>query len=282
MNGDAAAMGANPMLIEKAPGLLRRGLFFIGTAPFGALRALLRATGAAVTVAALAVNPSTWHRTVRAELVRQIFLIGVGGLPSVMFTGLLVGLVMVTQVVYWLSLAGETGAIGGFVVPVLVGSTAPVLVGILVIGRSGMLMLTEIGNMQARGQLHMLNARGIAPFVYVLVPRVVATTVSLFCLSMAFIIVALIGGFVAGNAAGLSTLGFAEFIKEVLGAMGPADYAILPVKTMLIGFLIAVIACLTGLEAEASAESVRRLLPRCFVRSMLATLIVSITLSVLF
>lgn len=249
--------------------------------PLEALRGLLGTTGCVLRLVWLALIPSTWDRTVRAVLARQILAIGVRGLPAAMFTGLLVGLVMVSQVVYWFSFAGETGAIGDFVVLTLVRNTAPVLVGVLVIGRSGMLMMSEVGNMQARGQLHMLNARGVEPFIYVIVPRVVAAAISVFCLTVAFIAVALIGGFVFSSAVGLATLGFVDFMQEVLGAMGPIDVLMLPLKTMLIGFLIGVIACLTGLEADTRSGSVRELLPYCFVRSILATLVAAAALAVL-
>lgn len=250
------------------------------SSPLEALYGLLRSTGCAVMVVQLAVKPSTWRRTVRAVLARQVFAIGVKGLFSVMVTGLLVGVVVVAQVLYWFSFAGETDAIGDFVAWTLVRNTTPILVGLLVIGRSGMLMMTEVGNMQARGQLHMLNARGIEPFIYVVVPRVVAAAISVFCLSVAFITVALFSGFVYSNAAGVVSLGFPEFTEMVLGALGPLDAVMLPVKTLLIGFLIGLIACLTALEADATPGSVRELLPHCFVRSMLATLITVVSLSV--
>jgi phospholipid/cholesterol/gamma-HCH transport system permease protein len=237
-----------------------------------------RVTGAiSIGVAVLwqACRPVTWRRTVRAEFVRHCVQVMLHGLPSILITGLLIGLAMVNQVLYWLRLAGQEGLIGEFLVLGLVREIAPVLVGMLVLGRSGSMMMVELGAMQASGQVHRLDAQGIDPFLYLVIPRVLATMLGVFCLSMAFLVVTLATGLVAANILGLTNLTLLDFLEEVLTAMGPKEYVLVPLKTLAIGFAIGLISCTTGLAVGRAVPEVSALLPRGFVKAVLATLLIS-------
>jgi phospholipid/cholesterol/gamma-HCH transport system permease protein len=197
------------------------------------------------------------------------------GLPSIIATALLIGLAMVNQVLYWLQLAGQEGSIGEFLVLALVREIAPVLVGMIVIGRSGSMMMVELGAMRLGGQVHLLDAQGIDPFLYLVVPRVLATALGVFCLSMVFLIVSLAAGLVAANALALTSLTFLDFLAEVLTALGPTDYALVPLKTLAIGFAIGLISCTTGLAVGRAVTEVSTLLPQGFVKAILVIFLIS-------
>jgi phospholipid/cholesterol/gamma-HCH transport system permease protein len=197
------------------------------------------------------------------------------GLPSIIATALLIGLAMVNQVLYWLQLAGQEGSIGEFLVLALVREIAPVLVGMIVIGRSGSMMMVELGAMRLGGQVHLLDAQGIDPFLYLVVPRVLATALGVFCLSMVFLLVSLAAGLVAANALALTSLTFLDFLAEVLTALGPRDYALVPLKTLAIGFAIGLISCTTGLAVGRVVTEVPALLPQGFVKAILVIFLIS-------
>jgi phospholipid/cholesterol/gamma-HCH transport system permease protein len=145
----------------------------------------------------------------------------------------------------------------------------------LVIGRSGSMMMVELGTMRTGGQVHFLDAQGIDPFLYLVIPRVLATALGVFCLSIVFLVVALATGLVAANTLGLTNLMLLDFIEEVLTAMGPREYALVPLKTLAIGFAIGLISCTTGLAVGRAMPEVAALLPRGFVKAVLATLLIS-------
>jgi phospholipid/cholesterol/gamma-HCH transport system permease protein len=250
------------------PGLI--GAWLIATG-----RRVIAASSIAVAVLVQACRPVTWRRTVRAELVRNCVQVALYGLPSIIITGVLVGLAMVNQVLYWLRLAGQEGLIGAFLVLGLVRGITPVLVGMIVIGRSGSTMMVELGAMRASGQVHLLDAQGIDPFLYLVIPRVLATALSMFCLSMVFLAVALTTGLVAANALGVTSLTLLDFFNAVLAAMGPKECVLLPLKTLTIGFAIGLISCTTGLAIGRAVPEVSTLLPGGFVRAVLATLLIS-------
>ena len=228
-----------------------------------------------------ASRPLTWRRTVQAEFWRHGAQVMLQGLPPIVVTGLLVGIGMVFQVLYWLQLVGQESVIGEFLVLVLVREIAPVLVALIVIGRSGAVMINELGVMRVGGQAHLLNAQGLDLLHFLIVPRVVAAALGVFCLCIVFLVVALAAGLVAANTLGLANTTLFDFLEEVLTAMGPGEYALVPLKTLAMGFAIGVISCDTGLEVEGDVMQVAALLPRGFVTSVLATLLISGVLTIL-
>ena len=261
-----------------APSVVRTALQplrLIGAWCIATWRGVTGAISIGVAVLVQACRPVTWRRTVRAELVRNCAQVALHGLPAIIITGLLVGLAMVNQLLYWLRLAAQEGLIGQFLVLGLVREIAPVLVGMLVIGRSGSMMMVELGAMRTGGQVHLLDAQGIDPFLYLVIPRVLATALGVFCLNMVFLVVALATGLAAANTLGLTSLTLLDFIEAVLVAMGPKEYALVPLKTLAIGFAIGLISCTTGLAVGRVVPEVSALLPRGFVKAVLATLLIS-------
>jgi phospholipid/cholesterol/gamma-HCH transport system permease protein len=222
-----------------------------------------------------ACRPVTWRRTVKEAFMHNCAQVILQGLPSIIATALLIGLAMVHQVLYWLQFAGQEGFIGEFLVLGLVREIAPVLVGVIVIGRSGSTMMVELGAMRVGGQVHLLDAQGIDPFLYLVIPRVLATALGVFCLSIVFLAVALAAGLVAAKTLTLTSLTFLDFLEEVLTAIGPREYALVPLKTLSIGFAIGLISCTTGLAVGRAVTDVSSLLPRGFVKAILVTFLIS-------
>ena len=217
----------------------------------------------------------TWRRSVRAELLHQCHHTGTRALPFIAVTAVFIGLAMVYQALYWLRVFGQSELVGKVLVLVLVREIAPLLVSLIIIGRSGPVILAQLGTMQAEGQVHMLDAQGIDPFVYLVVPRVLAVSICAFCLTVAFIVVALAAGFVAGNTLQTTDMTIYDFITSILAAMGPRDYSLIPLKTLSIGFMVGLIVCTTGLSGTGFASEVAVLLPRGIMKSVLAVLLIS-------
>jgi phospholipid/cholesterol/gamma-HCH transport system permease protein len=170
---------------------------------------------------------------------------------------------------------------GGFLSTVLVREIAPVLVGLIVIGRSGSTLLVELGLMKTEGQVDMLDAQGIDPFLYLVVPRVLAFCVCMFSLTTAFVAVALFAGFASGTVVGLIQYTFFDFINRAVGSMGRETYLLFTLKTVTIGFVVALISCKTALSLNGVSADVLDIMPRGFAKSALATLIISIALTIL-
>lgn len=254
---------------------LSRILEAVGYETISLVPRLLEFVSTGVAVIWQSARPLTWRRSVRAEFMHQCHHTGTRALPFIAVTAVLIGLAMVYQALYWLHALGQSELAGEIIVLVLVREISPLLVSLIVIGRSGPVILAQLGTMQTEGQLHMLDAQGIDPFVYLVVPRVLAVCVCTFCLTVVFLVVTLASGFVAGNALQTTNMTVYDFIASILTAMGPKEYAIIPLKTLSIGFVVGLIVCTTGLSGARSVNDVPVLLPRGIMKSVLAVLLIS-------
>jgi phospholipid/cholesterol/gamma-HCH transport system permease protein len=245
-----------------------------------------RGAAVALSVAALAagvvaeaVRPGTWRRSVRAEFRRCLRQALVGGLGTTLATAALVGLGLVYQALYWLGVAGQQGLAGTVLVAVLVREVAPVLVGLVLLGRSGTVTVAQFGEVAATGQLRLLEGQGLDPFQLLVLPRTLAYAVAGFTLGMLFLAVALASGYLAGVQLGAARSGTGgEFLANVIGALDRRDFAVLPLKLLLVGALVALTAAVTGLSSTPH-EKPEHLLPRGFVRGVMAVLTASAALS---
>ena len=245
------------------------------------IQGLIRFAGIAAAVVRQGLRPLTWRRTVRAEFMEQCYQIGMRALPFILITGCIVGLGIVYQAIYWLKLFGQTGFTGPILVLILVREIAPLFVALIVIGRSGSVILMELGNMRINGQIRMLDAQGIDPFLFLIIPRAAAVAVCMFSLTVAFLAVALSFGFMAGNVLGSMEYTIYDFVFGILAEMGFAEFAIIPLKTVLIGFVVALIAGITGFSVGGSRSELLAALPRGITRSLVATLLISSMLTLL-
>ncbi|WP_291988219.1 ABC transporter permease [Candidatus Accumulibacter sp. ACC007] len=223
--------------------------------------------------------PGNWRRTMWTEFERFFYFTGVCAIPAVMLTALLVGLGLVLQIIYWLRVTGQQGSIGDFLVLVLIRELSPIVTALIVIGRSGSVMLDEVGHLTVNGQIRMLESFGIDATDFLAIPRCFASALALFALTTIFLHTALWSGYLAASLAGLTALSLVEFADAVLSRMTLGDHLLLVVKPTLTGFVIGYVAIWHGLRVEASALGVRRALPTAFMYSLLATLLIGIAVS---
>ena len=248
-------------------GLLRRAL------------STLQFVGDASAVFVRGIDPGNWRRTMRDEFNRFFYQAGIRAIPAVIVVALLVGMGLVVQVLYWLSLVGQEGSIGGFLVMMLVRQIAPVVTVLIVIGRSGSVLLDEVGQFKVDGQIRMLESNGIDPTDFIAVPRCFSMALATFMLTMIFLYVALWSGFIAASLAGLTVISLSEFVDGVLSNMTLGDNLLLLIKPLVTGFVVAYIAIWLGLRVEPSVLAVRQVFPRAFVYSILAVFAIGVAVS---
>jgi phospholipid/cholesterol/gamma-HCH transport system permease protein len=261
-----------------SPGWIRRVLAAIGRTTRNRAAFALAICALGFGVLREVALRSSWRRPVRAEFRRMLRGAVAGGLATTMGAAALIGIAMVYQALLWLGAAGQERLIGQVLVTVLMREVTPIIVGLIVLGRSGLASTAEIGELQLGGQVHMLAAQGLDPFLLLVLPRAAALALGSYTLGVVFMVAAMAIGFILGNLAGAEPMSLGEFFSTVLGAMTPADFVIFPTKMLLIGLLVALTSGLTGLTARRGDDS-GRLLPRAFVRGTLAIMVTSVALS---
>ncbi|WP_025813412.1 MlaE family ABC transporter permease, partial [Komagataeibacter kakiaceti] len=221
------------------------------------------------------LRPNSWRRPVLYEFRATLRQVIGGGFLSIVITATLTGLMVVSQAAYWLGYAGMAQMTGSILVSVLVREISPILVGIILMGRSGMLSLTEIGMLVLGGEVRGLQARGIDPFLALVMPRTFAFTVGGFTLGMIFSVVSLLMGFVVAHANGAITSSVWTFFFNVLTAMTTWDYLVIPLKFVLVGFFVGLGACISGLTVSSN-DTMATIMPRGFARGIMLVLVVNI------
>ncbi len=241
-------------------------------------RFLLIMLGASWGVIFESFRAHSWRRTVRYEFISTMNSIIRGGLVATMFAGVLTGVAAVSQVIYWLGLTGLATMTGSILINIVVREIAPILVGVLLLGRNGMLSTTELGLLSIGGEIRSMQAVGIDPFLLLVLPRTLAFTVAGFTLGILFSFASLVTGYVMSRMSGVINNPVWVFLDDVATAMSGTDYIIIPLKFITVGFVVGLGGCLTGLTAT-NEDSLRTLLPRGFSRGMLIVMVVSVLFS---
>ena len=253
----------------------RRALGALGTAVIGGTHRLLLFLSFAATVLMVAMRRSAWHGPIWIEFKRVLHEVAVRSLPTTIATGMLVGFALVTQAVYWLEQTGTTGLVGPVIVVLLIRELVPILIGLIVFGRSGTATLIELGEAQTKGWLRVMEIQGLDPLVLLVLPRALGFALGAFCLATVLLLTTLATGYLLAHALGLVAYSMWDFADLVVRAMKVQDFIFPPLKCITIGFVVALACCATGLGRRDESDELQRLVPRGFVRSALAILVVN-------
>jgi phospholipid/cholesterol/gamma-HCH transport system permease protein len=257
---------------------VQRMLAWLGRTTRVRTRFVLMMLAVAAGIVVDSVRLSSWRRPARAEFWRVLRSALGGSLIATGFVAVLAGLGMVYQALYWLRVAGQEDLIGTVLVTILVREVAPLLVGIILLGRSGSVMLTELGQLQSERQIHALHAHGIDPFRLLVMPRGVAFALACYTLGIVFVLATLFVGFAVASLLGVVQTSIWPFLDTVMRATAPSDFAVFPIKMLTIGLLVAATICVTALSADPR-DDVGRLMARGSVRGILAIMLISGLLS---
>lgn len=233
------------------------------------------------TVFYVCVQPRYWVRSVREAFVRQIVAIGIESIGLVCGLAVFVGITVVVQLAFWVRQAGQSQMLGPLLVAAVARELGPVLIGIVVIVRSGSAMTTELGIMKTDGRVDALEAQGIAPFIYLVVPRVLATAVSTFCLTVVFILVAFASGYLFGAMAGKASHDLLLLVDTVVDAVRPRDVFAILSKSFLPALFTGASCCISGLDVGESLGEVPQATQHALVRSVVGLIVVSTVVSFL-
>ncbi|HEX8893144.1 MAG TPA: ABC transporter permease [Terriglobales bacterium] len=191
-----------------------------------------------------------------SDTLLQADSIGVGSLPIVVLIGLFTGAVLALQTSSTLQQFGSLSLTGQLVSLSMVRELGPVLTGILVAGRNASGMASELGSMKVTEQIDAMRAMGVDPTKKLVTPRVTATVIMLFFLSIISDLVGLVGGwFISYFLLGLDSN---EYWTTAYQALRFGDVFMGLSKPVVFGFIIASIGCYYGMTAKGGTQGVGR------------------------
>jgi phospholipid/cholesterol/gamma-HCH transport system permease protein len=261
---------------REAAGVLGR----VGRA---AIRALANAGALFATlglaVAAIGAPGAAARRTVRAVLLTQILFTGVQALGLVSAIGFLIGATIVIQTS--LMVPGADGdLLGKILVAVVVRELAPLITAIIVAGRSGTAISTELGNMKVNYEVLALTSLGIDPPRFIVLPRLGAAIVSVIVLMVYFTVVAVLTTALLGQAVlGPSPV---ELRSGIGQAILPHDLVLFLSKGVGLGTILGWFSCHYGLSVKSSPTEVPRQASMAVVRALLGCVVYNTALTLIF
>ncbi|MCI0752075.1 MAG: ABC transporter permease [Flammeovirgaceae bacterium] len=190
------------------------------------------------------------------ELIRQCFWVGYKSLPLVGITAFIMGLVLTIQSRPTLVEFGAEAMLPSMVGISLVREISPVITALICAGKIGSGMGAELGSMRVTEQIDAMEVSGTNPFKYLIVTRILATTLMLPVLSSLSNAVSLYGGYLGVNIRG--SISWILYWNQVFDALSYGDLIPGIVKTLFFGFAIGLVGCFKGYYSKKGTEGVGR------------------------
>jgi len=187
-------------------------------------------------------------------ILRQIISIGYFSLPVVAMTAVFSGAVLALQSYTGFSRFSAESSIATVVVLSITRELGPVLAGLMVAGRVGASIAAEIGTMKVTEQIDALFTLSTDPIKYLVVPRVIASVLTMPCLVLIGDIIGVMGGYLVS----VYKLGFngITYIKNTVEYLETIDVVSGLVKAAVFGFIIAIMSCYHGYHSNKGAKGV--------------------------
>jgi phospholipid/cholesterol/gamma-HCH transport system permease protein len=136
-----------------------------------------------------------------------------------------------------------------------------------VLARIGTAIVIELGTARALGEVEALETLGIDPIHYLVVPRVAGLAISISALTVYFILLALVSGYIFIFLQDVP-LRPADYINQLASVLTWQDFALLALKTCTFGIVIAIVTCYEGLARQLRLEDVASVTTSAVVNSL--------------
>nr|WP_262907840.1 ABC transporter permease [Hymenobacter sp. 15J16-1T3B] len=189
-----------------------------------------------------------------SEWLYQCYVIGYQSLPLVGVTGFIMGIVLTLQSRPTMAQFGAESWIPAMVGLTIIREMGPIITALIFAGKIGSSIGAELGSMRVTEQIDAMEVSGTNPFKYLVVTRVLATTLMLPVLTLLADAIALYASYIGLNMRGVTTL--ALFVNNVLSRLAFGDVLPAFIKTFFFGFAVGLIGCYKGFYADKGTEGV--------------------------
>ena len=190
------------------------------------------------------------------EILRQSYEIGYRSLPLVSITAFIIGLVLTLQSRPTLAEFGAESWLPAMVGISIIREIGPVIIALICAGKIGSSIGAELGSMKVTEQIDAMEVSGTNPFKYIVVSRIISTTLTIPILTVIGNAVALVGAFLAVNIK--SVVSFTLFFNKVFESVEFSDFVPAFIKTFFFGFAIGLVGCYKGYNSKKGTEGVGR------------------------
>lgn len=211
-------------------------------------------------IANLFTKPVYWR-----EIIFQMDRIGVGSLTIVLLTGFFTGAVLAIQSEGALRRYGAVSMTGQLVSLTLIRELGPVLSALMLAGRIGSGIASELGSMVVSEQINAMRSLGTDPTRRLVTPRMIAAIIMLPLLTIICDTLGMLGGWIIAYYKLLISSN--QFWSDAMGAMQLSDVVGTLIKPVVFGFIIAMTGCYMGLRTHGGTEGVGKSTTQAVVSS---------------
>lgn len=200
------------------------------------------------------------------ETIRQCYEIGWKSLPLISLTGFITGYVFTNQSRPSLAEFGATSWLPALISIAIIRALAPLVTALIASGKVGSQIGAELGSMNVTEQIDAMEVSGTNPFKFLVVTRVLATTITIPILSFYTAFVGLLGAFLTINKN--ENTGFVIYFTQVFEAISYLDVFTMVIKSVAYGFTIGIVGCYQGYHSSKGTEGVGKAANWAVVMSM--------------
>ncbi len=216
----------------------------------------------------------------RTALITQIVRTGVRSIGIVALVSACIGLILALQMEAPLAEFGQTDKIANIIGVAVFRELGPLIAAIVLTGFAGASIAAELGTMVVGEEIEALEAHALNPIRFLVVPRVLATTISLILLTV-------IGNLVSVAAGALLSVYFIGVPYELyksntINQLDVSDFMTGLIKAGVFGMILAGIACYNGLRVTGGAAGVGRATTDTVVQTVVCVIIADLVFTMLF
>src|SRR5437870_801297 len=211
------------------------------------------------------------------DILTQMDIVGVGSLTVVMLTGFFTGAVLTLQSSNTLTTFGAVAFTGQLVAVSLVRELGPVLTSLMIAGRVGSGIASELGSMVVTEQINAMRALGTDPIKKLVVPRLMASVAMLPILTIVADGVGIIGGLVIATA--VLHISANLYLSSAWRNLVYMDLFGGLLKPLIFGATIALVGCHCGLRTYGGTQGVGRSTTQAVVAASILILVFDLFLT---
>ncbi len=200
------------------------------------------------------------------EIIRQCYQVGYRSLFLITLTGFITGLVFTKQSRPSLSQFGATSWLPSLVAIAIIRALAPLVTALIAAGKVGSNIGAELGSMKVTEQIDAMEVSAVNPFKFLVVSRVLATTLMMPMLMCYTGFVGMLGAYL--NVHQNEMTSFTSFFQAAFEQISFLDIFSSLVKSIVYGFTIGIVGCYKGFHANNGTEGVGRAANASVVLSM--------------
>jgi phospholipid/cholesterol/gamma-HCH transport system permease protein len=219
---------------------------------------------ALITLGVTLTQFNTASRVIHPLVRAQIYRSGLCLLPMISFLALGLGFVIIGQTVSLLTRVGAQSYTGIVMVTIVVRELGPIIAALVVLVRAGTTTVIELGTARALGEVEALESLGIDPIHYLVMPRVVGLSIAIFSLTIYLLLGALASGYLMAFLQDIP-LTPGAYLDQLAAALRWEDFALLALKTLAFGVIVAIVTCYEGLARPLRLEEVASATTRAVV-----------------